>query len=196
MRYTTPIDKQLLPTGNGADNVPQPTLRLTNTQLVDALNGLGVHFLAGGSGATVPLDPATLLVRLAQNSEARLRLALIPLLLVHPEHALFVRPAVQQLPVGPKLTLQCYYTAAHLLQRQHSDELLNLLDKQTLLPDLFSVELKIIEAADVESKLSHLAQQHRQLSGRAINWLGTYQHAARRLISRLQHERAWTRSVV
>jgi hypothetical protein len=55
-------------------------------RLVTELNRLGVHFVTGGEleWSAPSLPPAELLAGLASQSEARLRLALIPLFLVHP----------------------------------------------------------------------------------------------------------------
>lgn len=55
--------------------------------LVTELNRLGVPFLTGGEPgrAAASLSPEELVVGLTTQPDARLRLALIPLLLVHPE---------------------------------------------------------------------------------------------------------------
>jgi hypothetical protein len=55
----------------------------TPAQLVAALDSLGVPFLRGASGSAVTLEPVALLAALVASNEARLRLALIPLLLAH-----------------------------------------------------------------------------------------------------------------
>ena len=53
----------------------------TADELVSALNALGVRFLAGGEDVESPatLPPARLLAALAQQRDARLRLAIVPL---------------------------------------------------------------------------------------------------------------------
>jgi hypothetical protein len=53
---------------------------LTPQQLVDVLDALDVRFLRGGSGASARAEPVALLAGVAASAEARLRLALIPLL--------------------------------------------------------------------------------------------------------------------
>ena len=63
-------------------------MMISPDELVAELNALGVRLLTGGSTPrrTRTLPPADLLAALASNSEARLRLALIPLLLVRAEY--------------------------------------------------------------------------------------------------------------
>ncbi|MBM3145024.1 MAG: hypothetical protein FJ010_08660 [Chloroflexi bacterium] len=147
--------------------------KITGDQLANALNSLGVRFIMGGqSHGTMPYTPpARLLAALARSDEARLRLALIPLFLEHPEFAAHVRAAARQLDRLARLTLQCYYTAAFCLQQ-------TLPSQSEPLPDLFSGELNLSLGDDPEENLRALAERHRELSGARVNWLGTYQHAA------------------
>lgn len=149
------------------------TSSVTSEQLTGALNLLGVRFLMGeqSTDQTLHKQPARLLAALAQSSEARLRLALIPLLLEHPEFSAYAWAAADLLPPPARLTLQCYYTAAFCLQRI-------LAAPGKPLPDLFSGELNLNLGDNPEENLSALAKRHRELSGAPINWLGTYQHAA------------------
>ncbi|HND49419.1 MAG TPA: hypothetical protein PLL95_12720, partial [Anaerolineales bacterium] len=49
---------------------------------------------------------------------------------------------------------------------------------QSSLPDHFSLELGLVPSTDVNENLQELAKRHKELSGRRVNWLGTYQHAA------------------
>ena len=63
---------------------------ITPLELVDAFNTLGVCFLSGGSGVSRSFPSAALLAALASSAESRLRMALIPLLLAHPELAVSV----------------------------------------------------------------------------------------------------------
>ncbi|MEZ0396957.1 MAG: hypothetical protein ABWK53_11090 [Anaerolineales bacterium] len=112
-----------------------------------------------------------LLTALAQSGEARLRLALIPLFLEHPEFAEYAQDAADRLEFPARLTLQCYYMAAFCLQRI-------LATSGRLLPDLFSGALNLHLGGDPEENLRALTERQRELSGAAVNWLGTYQHAA------------------
>lgn len=146
---------------------------ITADQLASALNVLGVRFIMGGQSKDEMLaeQPAHLLAALAQSSEARLRLALIPLFLEHPEFALQAQVAADLLEPAARLTLQCYYTAALCLQQIFSSQ-------SKPLPDLFSGELNLKLGDDPEENLRALAKRHRELSGAQVNWLGTYRHAA------------------
>ena len=166
---------------------------LTANELVGALDALDVHFLTGGevSPRVHSLTPADLLAQLAAQSDARLRLAIIPLLLRRPELALAAQTAAEQLTGQPRWTLKLYYTAAVLLQRRHQNLLARLLGPQPQLVDLFGAELGISLAGDPQDSLRRLGERHTALTGLSINWAGAYDHAARRLIKRLEHEAAW-----
>ena len=39
--------------------------------------------------------------------------------------------------------------------------------------------------------LKRLAKRHQEISGLSLNWYGTYNHAAQRVITRLKVEEAW-----
>ncbi len=162
---------------NGID-----TLRVN--QLVDELNHLGIPFLQRGTARliTKPLEPAILVMQLATSDEARLRLALIPLLLRHPAFAADVLGVVAQLPPAAQVVLKCYYMAAQLLQQKYQQRLHALFGDTMSLPDLFMAELGLPAFVDPEHGLQLLAERHRQLSSRTINWLGTYEHGAQRLL--------------
>ena len=60
-----------------------------------------------------------LIAELAKSNEARLRLALIPLFLKHPEFAAHVRKTATSLNKTARTTLQCYYSAAVCLQQKY-----------------------------------------------------------------------------
>lgn len=49
--------------------------------------------------------------------------------------------------------------------------------QQTNLPDHFSKGLGLTPTDDVEENLRELEKRHKELSGRHVNWLGTYLHA-------------------
>lgn len=164
-------------------------------RLVTELNRLGVHFVTGGEPeqAVPPLPPAELLASLAAQSEARLRLALIPLLLVHPELTTAVPEALDRLSEREQMTLKLFYTAAAILQQCHAEQLRALLGRCDLLPDRFARELGIPTTGDCLDRLKQLGEQHQALSGLAINWVGTYRHAADRLLRQLSLEMQWSR---
>lgn len=155
------------------------TLPVTGEQMASALHILGVNFLFSDKKADTLLHklPDQLITALAESHEARLRLSLIPLFLEHPEFSKYVRGTVQSLSEAAQVTLQCYYTAAVLLQKKHRTQLDLLAGKKPALPDLFSKTLGLPMTADPEQDLQTLANRHEVLSGARINWLGTYQHA-------------------
>jgi hypothetical protein len=175
-------------------NLKVETQSPTPSQLVDALNLLGVSFLRGGSGAATAVAPGELLAALAASAEARLRLALIPLLLAHPEFAVYVPTVCKQLPTAAAVTLCCYYTAAHWLQRKHHARLLATTGSVQPLPDLFGAELGLVTYTDPDAALHALAARQQALSERVLNWFGTYEHALQTWLRQLDHDAQWNRS--
>ncbi len=123
-----------------------------------------------GSDAALHTHPARLIAALAQSSEARLRLSLIPLFLEHPEFSAHARTVARTLDPTARLTLQCYFTAAVFLAKKYHQ-------KGAPLPDHFSAELGLDCSDDPDENLRSLAKCHKQLSGSCVNWLATYQHA-------------------
>ncbi len=168
------------------------TESVSANELIGALNALGVPFLAGGEavGAS-PLPPARLLAALAEQTDARLRLAIVPLLLCQPEFAHAVPAAVANLVEPARTNLKLFYTAAVLLQQEYAGQLHKLLGRREPLPDLFSKELQVPSSGSLESRLRRLGERHRDLSSLAANWVGTYRYAAERLIKRLKREAQW-----
>lgn len=143
-------------------------------QLAGALQALGVNFVLGGKDDENDLytKPSELITALAQSSEARLRLSLIPLFLEHPEYEAYVRETADHLEASAQLTLQCYYTAAVFLATKY-------LQLNITLPDHFSSKLDIHPADSPDEYLRTLAKRHKALSGSYVNWLATYRHAER-----------------
>lgn len=163
-------------------------------ELVDALDTLGVSFLRGGSGTRRDFPPAVLLAALASSPEARLRMALIPLLLAHPELAADVCQAERTLPAKDAVVLRCYYTAAHWLQIKYRARLEATCGHQPTLPDLFGQQLGIAEQAQPDTALRILARQQQSLTGIGLNWLGTYEHAAQSWLRFHEHKIRWQQS--
>lgn len=166
---------------------------ITNAQLAAGLEELGVYFLRSDNGAVAdsPIAPVTLMARLAASDEARLRLAFIPLLLRHPRLAAYAETARQQVPMTSQIVFKCYYTAAWLLQQKYQSRLVALTDHWVLLPDLYSDDLALCHFTNPDEGLYQLAERHCLLSGRSINWLGTYEHAAQRWLMHMERRRAW-----
>ena len=153
----------------------------TGEQLTTALRVLGVDFIMGenlGQGSLYK-KPVSLIAALAKSPEARLRLSLIPLFLEHPEFSEYVPSVSKKLGPITRATLQCYYTAAVLLQKQHQHQLDALIGSKPSLPVFFSSGLGLEITADFEENLRSLGLRHQELSNSQVNWFGTYQHAFR-----------------
>lgn len=172
------------------------TDRFSPNQLVDELERVGVYFLQNENDAlvTTPLTPAELIMQLATSNETRLRLALIPLFLRQPALAGDVHGVVAQLSSSAQLGLKCYYTAAQLLQQKYRTRLQALFGDSLPLPDLFLAELGLPTFTTPDQGLQMLAERHRTLSGRSINWLGTYEHGAQRLLTHGERKQLWQKS--
>lgn len=169
----------------------------TADELVGALNQLRVHFLSG-EARQASLSPAQLLAGLAMQSNTRMRLALIPLLLSYPNFAPDAKEVAGDLSETVALNLKLFYTAAMLLQYRYNQQLDQLLGKREPLPDWFSQELGISltasadgEASLWDKRLKELGKRHKALLGVKANWAGTYHHGAKRLIKRLRCEIEW-----
>jgi hypothetical protein len=84
-----------------------------------------------------------------------------------------------------------YYTAAHYLQLVYKDQLQDVLGQFLRLPDKYSEELNILKGEAAKVQLKRLAKRHQEISGLTLNWYGTYNYAAQRVITRLKVEEAW-----
>jgi hypothetical protein len=153
---------------------------LTDDQLVSELWARDVRFLMGRQTTPFPLlDAAHLIASLAQSNDSRIRLSLIPLFLRHPEFASEVKIADELLAHHTaRSTLRIFYTAAVFLQRRHWEQVSKMSSRQIQLPDLFSSLLGMAQINEPQQALAQLADRHRAISGRQINWIGTYEHAA------------------
>lgn len=168
--------------------------KFTSSQLVKALDLLGIPFLRGAAETKKEIKPEILLATLANSPEARLRLALIPLFLTHPEFSTYTISALQQLPPTSALTLRCYYTAAYWLQKKYRIRLVACFGVIQPLPDLFGTELGLSNAATPDEALHALAQQQQIRSGRVLNWFGSYEHAIKSWLRFLEQEVQWMQS--
>lgn len=159
---------------------------MTGRELAAELDRLGIHFVRNDAAAALrrPLPAEDLIAGLACSDEARLRLAIIPLLLWRPDYASAVPAVVAGLSAGPRVLLQCYYTAAMLLQPQYESDLAVLRGWRETLPDL-DFGLGLGSDGNAGRRLEALAQRQAELSGESINWRGTYEHAARVFVARL-----------
>lgn len=171
--------------------------RREEDRIVAELELLGVSYLSRltSSHSRSIRPPDSLLADLVRQPSARVREAVIAVLLSHPEFAAAVPAALVKLPPSEQLTLRVFYMAAVLLQQEHADRLRALLTTQWQpLPDLYTDELELSNQGSLRDRLARLGQTHRQLSGTAINWVGTYENVARLFLHRLEIERQWNRS--
>ncbi|MFQ5615772.1 MAG: hypothetical protein ACE5GO_04835 [Anaerolineales bacterium] len=161
--------------------------------LIAELHALGLHFVVETTPAPPKkrLSPVELLAGLAGQEDARLRLALIAVFLYRPGLAEALPDALAQLDPAGQTTLKLFYTAAVYLQHIHAPHLQVFVPIQQPLPDFFAQELGISSKGDPQERLRRLSRRHRDLTGLAANWFGTYQHAATRVITRLEKEASW-----
>jgi hypothetical protein len=167
----------------------KPNLRKPSPNTVAAaLAQLDVHFVTRTGKATgmrLAKRPAVLLACLAEQDEARLRLGIIPLLLRHPDWAAIVPEAVRQVSPRRRDVLKLYYTAALILQQKYAARIEQSLGLFAPLTDWYSGELGLPVRGDPDARLRILARKQRERSGLALNWLGTYEHAAERFVRQL-----------
>lgn len=171
--------------------------RLTEEErLVAELELVGVRYLSRQTPyqANRVRSPARLLADLVQQSSARVRQAVIAVLLSHPEYAETVPTALAQLNPADQQTLKLLYTAACLAQREYADRLRHFVaDSWRWLPELFSAELELPLEGTPRERLATLGETHRRLTGSAVNWAGTYTNVVERLLRRWEMERVWNR---
>jgi hypothetical protein len=147
------------------------------SSLVEQLAALGVHTLRVREDAAryeTP-EPSQLIRAVATHPEPRLREALIPLFLRHPEYASLILPIVATLDQANAENLRRLYTAAVFLQRFWRTSLGIYLGETPLLPDHFGA-LWGLPAADKyfgEAGLRALAALQKRETG--YEWLSAYQ---------------------
>ncbi len=165
--------------GRACDTSPTGMATLpSGDQIVLELHRLGIrHLSCSGDGRPVPIAPESLVIALADSPEARLRGALVPLLLLRPDYAAAVPIAAERLSGQARVTLACAHSAAVTMQSEYGPRLAQLPASSQPLPDLFASELNLPPLEGADERLSAIAERHAQLSGEAINWRGTYRHA-------------------
>lgn len=164
-------------------------------QLIGEMDRLGVHFVVGDNlPETVnSLSPAELMAGLVVHNDARIRLSLIPVLLQYPEYSEFVQEALELLDDSQKVIFKLYYTAASLLQLVYCDQIEGLVEDSQVIYDHFSEELGITKEGTAKERLRELAKRHQEITKLPVNWYGTYHHAAKRILTRMQREREWAK---
>jgi hypothetical protein len=181
------------PKGFPLPNNPEREL-LQEEQLVAELELLGVRYLSRLTGyrAQRVRPPQRLLADLIRQSNSRVRIAFISLLLSYPAYARFIPEVLRYLSLAEQWTLKYYYTAAVFLQKKFAHRLEPFLtDRWSWLPDWFSAELGIPGQLSFDEQLRTLGRQHRQQTGILLNWAGTYENAAKHLIRRWELEQKW-----
>ncbi len=163
-------------------------------RLVAELELLGIHYLSRltSERAQSVRPPAALLADLVQQPSARVRAAVIAVLLLHPHFARAMPAALSRLPLDDQVTLQLFYTAARLLQQEHAEQLRPLAPGRRL-PKRYAADLGLPGAAPVREQLAALAERHRQATRSELNWAGTYESVARSLVRSWEAARRWNR---
>lgn len=177
-------------------NQPEREEPTEEEKLVAELDLLGIRYLSRQSSyqAQRIRSPELLLTDLIRQPSARVRAAVISVLLAHPQYAQAVPAALERLRPAERLTLQLLYTAAVLLQQEYADQLQPFVTaSQQRLPDLFSAEFDLPLEGPPRERLALLGSVHRQRTGATVNWSGTYDNAARHLLRRWELERRWSR---
>ena len=169
-----------------------PTVPRRET-LVALLRERGVGYLApSDAAATEQIDSdEALLLALLRQPDARLRLALIPLLLRQPGLAAQVATLADQLDLETALDLQTLYMAAVYLQRLWKTRLGFYLDV-SLLPDLFSQQMGLPPADERFGKngLHDLAERWRARSPYPFNRLASLNNVMDLFFEQLKIEQA------
>ena len=163
-------------------------------RLVAELAQLGVNYLSRQvEVSTIPRLPRIIIAELVRQQSSRVRTALISLLLANPQYASQVPAALKSLGARDSLTLKLFYTAAVFLQQKYAELLMKFSRSPwTELPDLFSSELAI-SGESLQERLIALGNLHTRSTGIQLNWVGTYENAAKDLIRRWQMEQVWNR---
>lgn len=111
--------------------------------LVAELREYGVAYLAPSDAVATEdiASPADLIVAILEQTDSRLKLALVPLFIRQPHLSQTVPDLVEQLEPALALDLQTYYMSAVYLQRHWKTRLGLYLGSNPLLPDLYSQQL-------------------------------------------------------
>jgi hypothetical protein len=163
-------------------------------RLVAELELLGIRYLSRRTAtrARHARPPDVLLADLVRQPSARVRNAVIAVLLSRPDYAEAVPAALQRLQPDEQQTLRLFYTAATLLQQEHSARLLPFVGGRRL-PDHFTSELDLPPVASARERLAALGRRHRQATQSAVNWVGTYENVVRCLLRSWEREAQWKR---
>jgi hypothetical protein len=164
--------------------------------LVAELENLGIRYLSRRTAfrAEQVRLPVELLADLIRQPTARVREAVIAVLLAYPEYAEAVPEALCRLAPPEQATLRYFYTASVLLQQMYASQLQAIaLDRWQRLPDLFSADLGVETVGEPRERLAKLGKTHRRRTRSAVNWAGTYENVARKLVRSWELELQWSR---
>jgi hypothetical protein len=163
-------------------------------ELVAELEKLGVRYI-NRFAQNKPVSffpPDQLLADLVRQPTSRVRSAVVSLLLIRPDYALFIPLALRKVRGKNRLLLKIYYTAAVILRNKFQQQLQQFLGQElTVLPDLYSSELIPGIEGPPDLKLTMLGREHQIRLGEVANWRGTYENAARHLLHQLELESRW-----
>ncbi|MBE2234584.1 MAG: hypothetical protein IAE85_13915 [Anaerolinea sp.] len=151
---------------------------IDDATLVNALGAVGLRHLSIAEPAAPyeAVDATTLVAGLAGHADPRLREALMPLFLRHPDLAVRATELVERLEPEAADTLRHFYTAAVFLQRLWLSTLRLHLGNFPLLSDHFGQRYYHLSAPDVkfgEAGLRGLARLYADKTG--MDWLSVYQ---------------------
>lgn len=164
--------------------------------LVAELNLLGIRYLSRQSTyqANQVRPPERLLADLVRQPHARVRAAVIAVLLSYPEYARAVPAALQHLAAPERLILQSSYLAAALLQREHAERLRPLLgNRWQWLPDLILKDLAFSTEGAPRERFRALDQELRRRTKTQVNWIGTYEQVVQKLVQDWERRDLWNR---
>ena len=163
-------------------------------RVVAELELLGIRYLSRYTSdrAERVRSPDILLADLVQQPSARVRAAVIAVLLAHPEYAEAMPASLERLRPAERRTLRLFYTAAVLLQQEYAGRLRAFVTRQWL-PDRFAVDLGLPDAASPRERLAALGRQHRRQTQAYVNWVGTYENVVRCLLHSWELEVQWSR---
>lgn len=162
--------------------------------LVAELESLGVRYLSRQTAYLAKhVRPGDVLIAgLVCQPTARVRNAVIALLLARPEYAGWVPGAIARLQPGEQTRLRILYTAAVVLQKEHAKILRSSLGiAWRLLPDLFAQELGVSTSQSPDKTLKRLGRLQQQETGAVVNWCGTYEDVVQRLLRQWELELQW-----
>ena len=161
-------------------------------RVVAELELLGIRYLSRNTreraGHVRPAE--VLLADLVKQPSARVRAAVIAVLLAYPEYAKAVPAALVRLQPAAARTLRMFYTAAVLLQQVYHERL-PASEPGARLPDSFGADLGLPADVSPRERLKALGRLHRQQTMTAVNWAGTYENVVRRLLRAWELESRW-----